>query len=208
MNSIKPILTLLLGLCAAGTSAAENPAGIVLYLTTGNGVYLLLADHTGDSDRGWSGFGGSGEDGETPAQTAARQTEEETRGFFSRSNLLNRISGTDPVIDGTFHLYFLEIEFVPALRIGNNRTHTEDEDYRERGPYAWIPFSEVEKYFDGDAQDSKKLIDRHFLPSNANTDWFWNVWLRNMHKARKMGALPWEQPSSPPLSMVSKAISE
>ena len=191
MNPVRLILTLLLFLGTTGASLAEDPAGIVLYLIADDEVYLLLADHAVDSDRGWSGFGGGGESGESPAETAARETEEETRGYFTRGDLLNGIKEAEPIFDGTFHLYFLEIGFVPALRVQNNHLKTKDQTYRERGPYAWIPYSEIARYIETNDPEQTGLINRDFLPQTAHTDWFWNVWLRNMRKAHRMGALPW-----------------
>ena len=47
---------------------AERPAGIVLYFKSGDDIFLLLADHR-ESDRG--------HEGESAAETAARETEEE-----------------------------------------------------------------------------------------------------------------------------------
>ena len=188
---MKLISTLLFGVGRFVTCPAEDPAGIVLYLTADDEVYLLLADHAVDTERGWGGFGGGGEDGETPAETAARETEEETRGYFDRNDLLIGIRGSEPVFDGTFHLFFLEVAFVPALRIQNNSLTTKEETYRERGPYAWIPYSEVARYIETDNRIQTESIDRKFLPEVTYSDWFWNVWLRNMRNAHRLGALPW-----------------
>ena len=85
---------------------------------------------------------------------------------------------------------------MPALRIENNHLTTEEEPYRERGPYAWIPYSEVAKYIENDDENQAGLIDRDFLPPTIHTHWFWNVWLRNMRKAHSMGALPWDFPEN------------
>jgi 8-oxo-dGTP pyrophosphatase MutT (NUDIX family) len=194
MNAMKLILTLLFGFGTTVSCPAEDPAGIVLYLTTDHEVYLFLADHTVDTDRGWAGFGGGGEDGETPAETAARETEEETRGFFDQDDLLKGIKGSEPVFDGTFYLFFLEIGFVPALRIQNNLPASDEVTYRERGPYAWIPYSEVARYIETEDPVQKGSIDWKFLPEGTHSDWFWNVWLQNMRNAHSVGALPWCPP--------------
>ena len=69
---------------------AQDPAGIVLYFKSGNEVYLLLAEDAREG-RGWATFGGKAREGEHPAETAARETEEETRGYFVRGNLLKKI---------------------------------------------------------------------------------------------------------------------
>ena len=72
------VLTLLLIIC--GRASAQGPAGTILYFRSGQDVYLLLAEDSRKT-RGWGSFGGGANEGESPAQTAARETEEETRGF-------------------------------------------------------------------------------------------------------------------------------
>ena len=112
-------LTFLLILCPA--AHAERPAGILLYFKAGTKVYLLLADHAtpGSKDRGWGGFGGGPENGESPAETAARETAEETRGFFLAAALLKQIESQTPVIDTNgFALFFAESRW----RIINRKT--------------------------------------------------------------------------------------
>ena len=173
-------------------SIAGNPAGIVLYLSSKDGVYLLLADHTGLSNRGWSAFGGRSEGDEFPAETAARETEEETRGCFSREILLQKIMNKIPVVDGEFHMFFVEIDFIPAQRVTNNILTDKGFRYKERGPYAWIPYSEVRKHLLNRSNKGKYVIDKRFLPKNVKRNWFWTVWIHNMHEAFQRGLIPWK----------------
>lgn len=188
-------LALLLTFCPA--AHAEHPAGAALFFKSAGEVYLLLADHAGKvAHRGWATFGGKPHDGESPAQTAARETEEETRGFFLQSDLLRRIADRPPILanDG-FASFFIEIPFVPVQRIENNRTPEDDPFYTERGPYAWIPFSEIEKYLQTEIDNEQNYaIDKRFLPAGNNSDWFWPVCLTSLRNAMKNGALPWHQP--------------
>ena len=190
------LLTLVCLLTALDSTAAERPAGIVLYSESANTVYLLLADHAHESakSRGWAAYGGGPHDGESPAETAARETEEETRGFFQRSQLLEKISGQDPVIDTNgFALFFAKVDFVPAQQVTNSRPEGNDRAYTERGPYVWIPFSVIAKYLDDEiVRDRKYLVDERFLPETRNTNWFWWVWLRNLRTAIEADALPWQ----------------
>lgn len=60
-------------------AADGPPAGVGWVAETPRGVYLLLVDQASLSKRGWVLFGGGYEQGESPAETAARETEEETR---------------------------------------------------------------------------------------------------------------------------------
>ncbi len=192
------VLTLIITLCLSVTVKAENPAGIVLYFKAGAEVYLLLADHSSESaqKRGWAAFGGGANEGESAAETAARETEEETRGYFSRKELLKKIESQEPVCDGRFALFFAEVDFVPALRVANSEVDSEDRAYVERGPYAWVPYSQIEGYLENEIDPAHRHpIDPRYLPERRYTDWFWPVWLRNIRIALESNALPWEQKS-------------
>jgi len=183
-------------LCVLGASVhAEGPAGIVLYFKSGEEVFLLMADHVSETShsRGWAAFGGGAEVGESAAETAARETEEETRGYFSSESLYDKIRDATPVLDGTFSLFFAEVTFVPAVRVQNNHPPANERYYVERGPYAWIPFSVVRQFL-VQTTDMKRIheIGERFLPSERNTDWFWTVWIRNLRKAVEADALPWD----------------
>jgi len=175
-----------------GQTIAEPPAGTVLYFQAEGEVYLLLAEHAG-SQRGWAGFGGGGRTGESLAETAAHKAEEESRGYFNRANLLNTIKDQAPVMDGEFAAYFCEVGFVPAQRVMNHPLPDSSDAYRERSTFAWIPYSAVESYLQGDIERSKKYtIDPAFLPAGSETSWFWRAWLGNMRKAVVADALPWK----------------
>ena len=171
-----------------------GPAGIVLFFRSNDEVYLLLADHglESDRDRGWAAFGGAANEGEKPAETAARETEEETRGCFSRTELMKEIASREPVVDGSFALFFVEVDFVPALRIANNEVDSPDEAYAERGPYAWVPWSQIEQYLTSDIDRARTYtIDSKYLPGRRYTNWFWSIWLHNLRKVVEADALPW-----------------
>lgn len=176
--------------------AAAPPAGIVIYASTNDEVYILLADHRHPSERGWAGFGGGANEDETLPATAARETEEETNGYFSRDMLRKGISGQEPVIDGSFHLYFLEVDFVPARRIENNRPSASEASYMERENYAWIPYSDIKQHLLAKSSKERMRLDRRYLPTEAKTDWLWDVWVQNMRVALESSMIPWERGAS------------
>lgn len=171
-----------------GPIPKECNAGIVLYARGPQGIEFLLADHTPPSTRGWASFGGKYDPGETPAQTAARETEEETRGYFSREKLEESLKTCVPHFDGFFVIYFLEIDHIDPGVIASHPAPSQDKAFHERGPYRWVPFSEVRKALDSDAE--APVIDARHLPPDAAGKWFWKVWIANMRHADKAGALP------------------
>jgi ADP-ribose pyrophosphatase YjhB (NUDIX family) len=176
-----------------GTVGAEAPAGMVPYFHAGGEVYLLLAEHAG-SGRGWAGFGGGAMEGETVVQTAARKAHEESRGFYKQADLLKMSKGVEPVMDGDFASYFVEVPFVPAPSVTNHPVPEENDAYLERSTFAWIPYSAVAPRLSQDIDGKKKyMIDPAFLPVGSQTQWFWPIWLGNMHKAAATKSLPWQK---------------
>ena len=169
---------------------------MVLYFKSGDDVFLLLADHR-KSTRGWGAFGGGPHEGESAAQTAARETEEETRGYFPRHGLLKMIQGQEPAIDHNgFAMYFAEIPFVPAQRVTNNPIPSGDNSYRERGPYAWIPYSEISRHLKGPVSDGKHPLEVTFLPGKRSTSWLWPIWLGSFSRAIETDSVPWTKVSA------------
>ena len=108
-------------------------------------IYLLLAEHA-ESTRGRAGLGGSGREGETVAETAARKTQEESRGYYKQADILQKIKGQSPVVDGDSSTYFVEVAFVPAQRVMNNPAPEDKEAYLEHSRFAWIPYSVMEDF--------------------------------------------------------------
>jgi ADP-ribose pyrophosphatase YjhB (NUDIX family) len=173
--------------------AAEQPAGIVLYFQSGGEIYLLLAEHA-ESNRGWAGFGGNPLAGETAAETAARKGEEETRRYFKRSELLQKIKDQSPVVEGNFATYFVEVVFVPAQRVMNNPVPVGNPAYLERRTFTWMPYSILTDFLSKRIDRNETYnIDPAFLPGRSQTQWFWPAWLRSMHKAAVTRMLPWQQ---------------
>lgn len=189
-------LFFLLLLHSSFPAVAGTPAGIVLYAETKDGIQLLLADHTASSKRGWAAFGGAAEDKETPAETAARETEEETHGYFTRAEMLKKIGNQKPSMDGGFALFFVKVDHVPidkllATPIPSNKA------YHERGPWAWVPWRAISPHATKlpDKPDAA-ILDARLLPKKRNTSYLWGVWLHNLRTARAQSMIPWEKAST------------
>jgi 8-oxo-dGTP pyrophosphatase MutT (NUDIX family) len=159
-----------------------------------------LADHRPPSTRGWGSFGGRHEPGESPAETAARETEEETCGYFHRVAILAAIGDQQPVYDGPFAQYFVQVEQFPVTAIAEATTSSSDRVYTERGPWAWVPYTEIHRLLDEGGADEPLRIQRRYLPADAHTDWVWPTWLSGLRKAIDQGALPWETETVEPVA--------
>ncbi|MEM8955448.1 MAG: NUDIX domain-containing protein [Verrucomicrobiota bacterium] len=183
------LLTGLLSVSLVYSVWAGNPAGIVLYFEDGQDVFFLLADDA-DGVRGWGAYGGGSEEGESVMETAARETEEETRGYFRREWLLEKLRGQRPVKSANgFRMFFVEVPFVPAQRVMQNPLEDEANPvFRERAHYAWIPESDLKRALEDGSTD----IDPLYLPSSCEVKSYWDVWLDNMADAYRRNACPWQ----------------
>ena len=165
-------------------------AGTVLYIKFKGETYLLLADHNWhrQRDRGWSGFGGLC-DGEPVDVAAARETEEETKGFYSREKIFNKLGSSPKIRVGDFTTFFLEIDYVPAIVFNNQKSVSHAASYDERGPYAWIPFSAIWQAI-GNKRSGKAHIPKKYLPPNALTNWLFNDFVLGLIEAKRVGVFP------------------
>ena len=183
------MLVALLSFTFALKICAEGPAGIVLYFRDNGTTYLLLADDI-RKNKGWSAFGGAADAGETTRETAARETEEETRGFFKRGALLKEIQTQPPFIHNGFTLFFVEIPFVPAQRVQRNPiAHKLNIAMYERVNYAWIPESDILKAFD----HNQAKVSALYLPRKSRSDFYQRHWLLTMKAAYAQNACPWQK---------------
>ncbi len=190
---MRPRVTLLATIFATAltaTAGVDEPAGTILYADTPDGVQFLLADHVPPSDRGWASFGGHGEVGESIAETAARETEEETRGYYSRAGILSKIDGQTPVQDGPYAFYLVKVDHVPIADIANHPIPPDQPTYAERGPFAWIPLTQLQRFFDPATVTFPLVIESELLPPDRHTDWVWPIWLHQLSAALQADALP------------------
>jgi len=188
MNILKQILFITLSILPIYGYGA---AGLTLYFKSGDEVWLLLADHP--NERGWADFAGGTEKGETPQETAAREASEETKGFFKTEDLLKGIIDQEPQSLGNYAFFFLEVPFVSAEALNHFKPSDNSPVYTERGPYAWIPFSEIQKHFDKNLLkegDDSLTISKEYLPNNAKNTHLWKLWINTLKTAHRNGTLP------------------
>ena len=171
---------------------ADGAAGIVLYHVDDDGeIHLLLADHASDR-RGWAAFGGGPEGDESPAETAARETEEETRGAYTRQSLLAKIVDQKPVSSKGFSLFFAQVPKIPVDEISKKKIPEGNKAYLERKCFAWVRWTTIEPLLAETTQAKNKAnLPVSVLPASSNATYLWNVWVGNLKDAAKVGAIPW-----------------
>ena len=142
--------------------------------------------------RGWGGFVGGNKEGETTAQTAARETSEETRGFYDADWLRKKIAGQKPVRQWGCSFYFLEVAHVPAKRIMDHPIPLLNLAYMETQHYAWVPFSEIEPLLTKArlTEADLRLHPRHLQRSSRSKS-YWRVWIDNLRRMHLKDAFPW-----------------
>jgi len=176
----------------AQNTLAGCGAGTVLYFKFKHETYLLLADHSHSHQRarGWSGFGGKC-DGQPPTSAAARETEEETKGHYSRDEILAKLDSESSIRVDDFTTYFLEVDYVPAEVINNFRASNTSSNYRERSPYAWVPISAIWQAI-ANRKSGRVYLPGKYLPPEAHTDWLFEPFVTSLLAAKSGGILPWQ----------------
>jgi len=124
-------------------------AGIIPYTITENGIFFLL----GLEKRGWSGFVGSSEPGESPIDTAIREFNEESALIFSNYQLHDKLVTVSPIVEKTptgktVYLWFIDF---PKEIIGIesqfeiNKSKLNKREYHEKSKLKWFNFYEIRK---------------------------------------------------------------
>jgi hypothetical protein len=135
------ILSHVLGLVA-------TPAGVLPYAQyNGKHVILLGVDHHRPGY--WIDFGGQSDGYETPVETAAREFSEETMYCFypNLADVQNKLKSVVPlVVPNGYHMYLLEVPFVPSLNeIQYNLRASHHIKGRPGSGYNWLMAHHVEK---------------------------------------------------------------
>ena len=189
-NFIQAILCVVILTSLCQLSFAGCNAGTLLYFKHKDKIYLLLADHNPGihGKRGWSGFGGRCDD-DDPDKAAARETEEETRGLFERSKILDKIRSSPKIKVYNFTTFFVEVDPFPVILIKNQNPTSHADSYNERGPYAWIPFSEIWQAIEN-MRSGRAHISKKYLPPDSHTDWLFENFVRSLRQAKRAEVFP------------------
>lgn len=175
------------------SAPTSGPAGIVLYCRHQGEIHLLLANDRFGA-RGWGGFVGGNKKGESTAMTAARETHEETRGYYDRMKLYRKIADEKPVRLWGCHWYFAEVPYVPATRIMDHRIPLLNPAYMETQHYAWVPLREIQPLLVKRAlTDADLRLNPRHLQENSRSTFYWRVWMDNMRQLQLKDAFPWNR---------------
>jgi len=176
----------------ASCASQGDPAGILLYSRHQGQIQLLVANDA-PGVRGWSGFGGTARPGEGTKLTAARETSEETRGYFDQDWLLERIIGSGVVEINGFHLYFAEVPHVPAQEVMSHPVEPRQMALREFEFYTWVPFAEIKPLLSkAELTEADLKVNPRHLPHGCRADSYWRVWIAALQEAHRQQAFPWE----------------
>jgi 8-oxo-dGTP pyrophosphatase MutT (NUDIX family) len=188
--SLSSLLILAYLITGTATAHAACGAGTVLYTRDGDTTWLLLADHVHwfQRNRGWAAFGGLCDD-DTPQEAAARETEEETRGFFARAAIRERIEEAKRLRTGDYYTWFVEVDHIPAEQITQHTPPRQQSSYYERGPFTWVPLNVIWQSID-QHYPGRVWLPSQYLPQRRNTSWLHDAFVASMITARKNHLLP------------------
>ena len=107
--------------------AGEAGSILPVALHKGN-IYFLFGKENSleDSAKGWSDFGGGGENNDLPIDTAIREAAEESTGFLGNEDDIRKMvdkMGTYPFQIGTYHVHILLIPYDENLPTYYNNNH-------------------------------------------------------------------------------------
>lgn len=131
---------------------ARAPFQVIVLLFVGEGEDRLYAVFQRAKHEIWQAVSGGGEDSETPAQAAARETLEET-GVIAGDRLIaldSRASIPAAIFSDTAHwpqTLFVVPEYAFGLPVTDTGLHLSDE-HRE---VAWLPFRDAQARFTWDS---------------------------------------------------------
>jgi len=124
--------------------------------------------------------------------TAARETSEETRGYYNQAGLLKMISGQKPIRQSGFSLYFAEVPYVSAKKIMAHPIKRWSPGYFETQHYAWVPFFEIEPLLTKNnlTESDLQLHPRH-LQRTSRSKVYWKVWIDQLKQVQMNDGFPW-----------------
>jgi 8-oxo-dGTP pyrophosphatase MutT (NUDIX family) len=117
----------------ASTQAMANPAGVIPYACVNGQTWVLLAYDPAPGRSGYAAFGGTQEAGESIAETAAREFQEETRCVFDHPDSTDLEPLPHSKSNG-YVTYVAEVEYKSALQI---EQHSCDAQL-ERAGWQWF----------------------------------------------------------------------
>ena len=130
---------------------ANPPAGVIAYSCVGQEAVVLLAYDNGKNRNGWAPFGGRAEEGETIAQTAAREFREETGCVFAGPTA-EQLDGQPRSRIGPFYTYVSRVNWVDPVMMAASSCGTPG----ERSQWVWVNLEQL-----NDALDhGKPVVDR------------------------------------------------
>ncbi len=187
INKLPPLFLLFSVLLSQNSIAAG--AGVLVYCQQKSEVLVLIADHVKPSQvtRGWSSLGGTIQENETPLAAAIREVVEETHGVIHEQVLYKHTDKSKKVVTPGFTIFFAK---TPCYSIeAFNQKINSAEAVVERGPYLWLPVTQIHQAVKDFSQQQASLpksqspkvsLAQALIPQKAQTDWYFNAFLAAM----------------------------
>ncbi|MBX2868324.1 MAG: NUDIX domain-containing protein [Acidiferrobacterales bacterium] len=128
--------------------AFSGSAGVVPYACIEDGAYVLLAFDPKPSRQSYAAFSGGDKEGESLAETAAREFNEETRCVFDGPDA-NQLSTMKPSMDHGHATFVAEVPFTSPLIFPDHPC----EARVERSDWLWVRWTDLHKALSTDERE-------------------------------------------------------
>ena len=170
---------LIASLLFSGT-AFSGSAGVIPYACIQDGAYVLLAFDPKPNRQAYAAFSGGDKKGESVADTAAREFNEETRCVFDTPDA-SLLSTMTPSVDHGHTTFVAEVPFVSPLKFADNPCDAN----LERSDWLWVRWSDLHKALSGDESEPRVVssLSHKYIS-------IWDKAASSMRGAMRDGLLP------------------
>ncbi|MEM8565570.1 MAG: hypothetical protein AAGF85_03870 [Bacteroidota bacterium] len=178
---------------AIGQDSTSLDAGTIIYeqvIDDASGdttIFLLLADHLKDKQRGWASLGGTYEEGDTSAlHTAILETYQESKTFYKKNLLMERIDPEDyvDVVKNNYRAYLLKLDAIDIKGLLAQDAPNDSSIYNERGHYVKVDLDKVLSAIENSFDKEKIVIDTAgFKRPRASTDYLYKAFVKSLELA-------------------------
>ena len=177
----------LFSILAACSSSSLPPAGLIAYSCVAGEAVHLMAFDPHPTRRAWATLGGSGQKGETPAQTAIREFTEESNCAYRSAELdASQMKGPSISPGVPFHLYTAQIPFKSVDEIAQTRQCVDI----ERSQWVWVRHLDLVRAINQHTEAAQDPLTVHTIQGQPAQVPLWSRGVESLKKALQDGVLP------------------
>ncbi|WP_306481140.1 NUDIX domain-containing protein [Limnobacter sp.] len=177
----------LFSILAACSSSSLPPAGLIAYSCVAGEALHLMAFDPHPTRRAWATLGGSGQKGETPAQTAIREFTEESNCAYRSAELdASQMKGPSISPGVPFHLYTAQVPFKSVDEIAQTRQCVDI----ERSQWVWVRHLDLVRAINQHTEAAQDPLTVPTVQGQPAQVPLWSRGVESLKKALQDGVLP------------------